>query len=239
MSGLEPEEGELILLFEDEHFIAIDKPAGLLSQPNPGDGRGSVLNVALHQGLELIGGEDPMRQGLVHRLDRDTTGVLLLSKSQAAYEALQNHFRKRTMSKLYRFLGFGQFRRMEFTRKDPLGRHPLKRHTRMVDPDGRQAETHFRLLELLGPKHALWEAQPKTGRTHQIRVHAKAGGVSILGDPHYGDRNALQGQDDLMVTRTLLHCAELSFEHPFSQESLRIEAPLPGDMAQARDGLRA
>lgn len=232
MSQLTPEEGHIDIVHEDEHFIAINKPSGLLSHPNPGQDGGSILNVLLHMGYQLVGGDDPIRQGLIHRLDRDTSGLLLLSKTQEAYQKFQNLFRDRQVEKTYHFPSYGKFKRMEFTRRDPLGRHPIRRNTRMVDPEGRDAETRFVLKELYSQRHALWIAQPKTGRTHQIRVHAQAAGLSILGDPHYSDGNALQGLN-IHVDRTLLHCFALKFKHPFSKEQITLEAPYPKDFEEA------
>lgn len=189
-------------------------------------------------GLPLEGGEDPARKGLVHRLDRDTSGVLLCSKTEEAYHKLQDQFRCREVGKTYRLLASGKIRRMEFTRRDSLGRHPVKRNTRMVDPNGRDAETSFKLKELLGDRFALWEAFPKTGRTHQIRVHAKAAGFSILGDPHYADRNSLQGSGLSRLNRTLLHCCELSLSHPATEEKIKILSEYPTDFSEVLHHLR-
>ena len=104
---------------------------------------------------------------------------------------------------------------MEFTRKDPLGRHPVKRTTRQIDPEGRDAETHFKLIKLGKSTTSLWHAHPKTGRTHQIRVHAEAGGLTIIGDPFYGKQNQLHIVKELNITHTMLHCQALEFTHPF------------------------
>jgi 23S rRNA pseudouridine1911/1915/1917 synthase len=228
----------LSLIFEDEHFLAIDKPSGLLSHANPGKEEDSVVSRLLEMGLSLVGGEDPLRTGLVHRLDRDTSGILLCSKSEEAYRGLQDQFRNREVSKTYHFLASGKIRRMEFTRRDRLGRHPVRRNTRMVSPEGRDAETSFRLMELLGDRFALWEAKPKTGRTHQIRVHAKAAGFSILGDPHYADRNSLQGSDMDKPGRTLLHCCKLSFSHPIEKNVMEVNSEYPGDFSETLSYLR-
>ena len=232
MATLPAQEGHIDILFEDEYIIAINKPSGWLSHPNPGHELDSVLNILIHMGYELVGGEDPLRYGLIHRLDRDTSGLLLLSKTQEAYELFQNMFRDRVVAKTYHFPSYGKFKRMQFTRKDPLGRHPIRRNTRMVDPNGRDAETRFELKEMYSQRHALWMAQPKTGRTHQIRVHAQAAGLSILGDPHYSDGNALQGLD-IKVDRTLLHCQNLKFTHPFTKKEVSIDAPYPDDFVNA------
>jgi 23S rRNA pseudouridine1911/1915/1917 synthase len=228
----------LPLLYDDEYFVAINKPSGLLSHANPGKEEDSVVARLLDMGIPLEGGEDPLRTGLVHRLDRDTSGVLLCAKHAEAYQKLQDQFRERKISKTYHFLGSGKIRRMEFTRRDSLGRHPVRRNTRMVDPDGRDAETFFRLSELIGDRFALWEARPKTGRTHQIRVHAKAAGFSILGDPHYADRNSLQGSGLKGLERTLLHCSKLGFAHPMSGEKMEVGSDYPADFSGVLSHLR-
>jgi 23S rRNA pseudouridine1911/1915/1917 synthase len=232
------EPGSIRILFEDDHLVAIDKPAGLLSHPNPGEDSGSILNVLRYMGYHFVGGEDPLRYGLIHRLDKDTTGILLLSKTQEAYDKTQNMFRDRLVEKCYVFPAFGPVRRMEFTRKDPLGRHPVRRNTRVIDPQGRDAETHFNLLEMFNSKYTLWEAHPKTGRTHQIRVHAQAAKLSILGDPHYSVGLATR---DLKFKpeRTLLHCSTLDILHPISGEELHVESTYPEDFQTMLTELRA
>ena len=226
------------IIYQDEHILAIDKPAGLLSHPNPGSDDCSVISVLNKMGYHLVGGDDPLRSGLIHRLDRDTSGILLLAKSHKAYEKAQNLFRERLVKKCYHFPAFGPVRRMEFTRRDPLARHPVRRNTRIIDPEGRDAETHFKLLEIFSPKYTLWEAQPKTGRTHQIRVHAQAAQLSILGDPHYSVGLAIR---DLKFkpTRTLLHCVSVQMSHPMTGAELRIESPYTLDFEENLEELRA
>ena len=238
MEHIIEEPSSIGILYEDEHLVAIDKPAGLLSHPNPGSDFGSVLNVLQNMGYHFVGGEDPVRSGLIHRLDRDTSGVLLLSKTQEAYEKTQNLFRERQIRKCYHFPAFGAVRRMEFTRRDPLGRHPVRRNTRMIDPAGRDAETHFKLLEIFSPKFTFWEAQPKTGRTHQIRVHAQAALLSILGDPHYSVGLAVRDLN-YKPERTLLHCVSIDFTHPITGVELHIQSPYPADFEENLKELRA
>ena len=227
--SLIPEEGELEVLHEDEHLLVVNKPAGILSHPNPGHFTGSILNRVLYHGYQLKGGEDPLRFGLVHRLDKDTSGILILSKQEESYTIMQNHFRDREVRKEYCFLAFGAVRRMELTCTLALGRHPKKRNTRMVLPEGRDAETYFCLKKMFGPKYSMWTAVPKTGRTHQIRVHAAESGLWILGDPHYSKHNAAKVIKGVPIPRTMLHCNGLETTHPESGEALSISAPLPKD----------
>ncbi|MBF0197337.1 MAG: RluA family pseudouridine synthase [Planctomycetes bacterium] len=224
-----PEEGELSILHEDEHMLVVNKSSGLLSQPNPGTNTGSILNIILAHGHQLEGGDDESRQGLVHRLDKDTSGILVLSKTQEAYQTLQNSFRLREVEKEYHFLAFGKLLRMEFTSRLPLGRHPKKRNTRMHDENGRDAETHFKLMELGRDKYSMWKASPKTGRTHQIRIHAAEAGLYIVGDPHYSKHNACKTIQGKKITHTMLHSQTLSLPHPESKEKINFTAPYPED----------
>ena len=226
--------GEIQVLHQDEHFIAINKPSGVLSQPNPGKDQDqeSVISIIQNQGYNLQGGDDPSRQGLIHRLDRDTSGILLLALSQEAHEKFQNLFKTRSVVKTYHFPAFGRIKRMEFTRKDPLGRHPVKRTTRQVDPEGRDAETHYKMVKLGQKNFSFWEAHPKTGRTHQIRVHAEAAGLTIVGDPHYGKQNQIHIHKEYRAKHTMLHCRKLAFTHPFTEESISLEADYPEDFLE-------
>jgi len=225
------------IIFEDDEMLVVNKPSGVLSQPNQ-KGETDILKIISNMGIHLLGGEDPSRSGLVHRLDRDTSGVLLLSKSQDSYQKLQDEFRLRSVAKTYHFLSIGQVKKMEFTSKLPLGRHPKKRHTRMVCEDGRDAETYFKLLELYNKKYALWCACPKTGRTHQIRVHASEAGLSILGDPFYSKNNQYPNLENGSIDHTMLHCKEISIKHPIKGEVLTFEAPYPKDFFELKNKIK-
>lgn len=228
-----PEPGSLDILYEEEGFLIINKPSGILSQPNPGHTTGSILNRVISYGIKLEGGSDPNRPGLVHRLDRDTSGILILSKNQETYTKLQDCFKQRSVKKCYHFLAHGKIKRMEYSNHSPLGRHPKKRNTRIVTPDGKEAHTHFKLIKMYGQKYSLWEAKPTTGRTHQIRVHAKNSNFDILGDPHYANKNSLQGLQHLGITRTMLHAFSIQIKHPHSDQNLYFEAPYPQDFKDA------
>lgn len=228
---------EINLLYQDEYLVAVNKPSGVLSQPNPGKESESILSLVKEMGINLVGGDDPARHGLIHRLDRDTSGVLLLSLSNDSHEKFQNLFKQRSVKKVYQFPAFGRLKRMEFTRKDPLGRHPVKRTTRQVDPEGRDAETYFKLIKMGLPNYSLWEAQPKTGRTHQIRVHAQAGGLTILGDPNYGKQYQINKNKELNLTHTMLHCKSLEFIHPFTEEKLLVQSQHPKDFTECLSAL--
>jgi len=226
------------IIYSDDHFLAINKPAGVLSQPNSNSDGDSILKLVHEMGYHIVGGDDPTRRGLIHRLDRDTSGLLLLSLSEIAHQKFQALFKARTVKKTYHFPAYGRLKRMEFTRRDKLGRNPFKHTTRQVDPEGRDAETHFKLIKIGLFNTSLWEAHPKTGRTHQIRVHAEVGGLSILGDPHYGKRLQINRTQDLNLTHTMLHCKKLEFIHPFSEEPLSLECPYPDDFKSCLDTLQ-
>jgi 23S rRNA pseudouridine1911/1915/1917 synthase len=216
------------ILFEDEHMLVVNKPSGVLSQPNNNKDP-DILDIIANMGIKLIGGEDPNRYGLVHRLDKDTSGVLILSKSEESYQKLQDEFRLRKVGKCYHFVATGQVKKMEFTSNFPLGRNPKKRYARMVDETGRDAETFFKLQKLYGKKYSLWEARPKTGRTHQIRVHAAEAGLSIIGDPLYAKNNQYHGLNSKEIKHTMLHCKSISISHPVTRKTLTFEAPYSSD----------
>ena len=226
------------IIFEDDHMLVVNKQSGMLSQPNQ-KGDPDILKTISNMGIHLIGGEDPSRYGLVHRLDRDTSGILLLSKSQESYKKLQDEFRLRQVNKTYHFLSIGQVKKMEFTSKFPLGRHPKKRHTRMVCENGRDAETHFKLIELYAKRYALWCAIPKTGRTHQIRVHASEAGLSILGDPFYSKNNQYPNLDNNAIDHTMLHCIEIAIKHPVTDEIVTFNAPYPEDFLSLKNQIKS
>ncbi len=223
---LPPAAEQLVVLYEDEELLAVDKPSGLACQPPPGRRGGSLLEAARARGWRLAGGEDPARAGLVHRLDRDTSGVLLLAKSERAHAHLQQAFREQRVQKIYHCLASGSFLRMEFHCDAPLARDPQQRTTRRVDTRGRPAQTQFRVLRLVG-RFALLEARPLTGRTHQIRAHLKHLGHFILGDPLYGPRH-LEGFKPGEIARTMLHSRSLTFP-ALDGRSLTLSAPEPED----------
>lgn len=236
-AGLLPEQGTLIILHEDDDLLAVDKPSGLLSHPNPASNTGSLLNLILGSGRTLQGGDDPLRAGLVHRLDRETSGVLILAKNIETYTYLQDQFKARLVTKEYICVVRGHIERLEFSCNLPLARDPRRRNARCVDPTGRSATTHFRCLEKLGAKYALLSARPLTGRTHQIRVHLQALGFAIVGDELYGV--PLRGmKPGLEIDRMLLHSQRLSLKHPRSQETLDISADEPPNFVAAVERLR-
>jgi 23S rRNA pseudouridine1911/1915/1917 synthase len=232
---VEPEALPLAILYQDAHLVAIDKPPGMVVHPAPGARRGTVVNALLHHLGALSGVGEPDRPGIVHRLDRDTSGVLLVARTPQALEGLARQFRNRTLSKRYLAVVHGAVRAPSGTIDQAIGRHPRHRKQMSVRARrGRAAVTRFEVVERY-PGCALLRLAPETGRTHQLRVHLAALGHPIVGDRVYGGRpgrlpaevvTALAG-----CPRQALHAESLAFTHPVSGEAMVVRAPLPEDMA--------
>jgi len=214
----------LEVLYEDEHLIVINKPAGLTVHPAPGNKDGTLVNALLHHCPDLpgIGGE--MRPGIVHRLDKDTTGCIVIAKSQEALVRLQVQIQKRIASREYLAVVHGQPQGDQGTIIGAIGRHPVdrKKYAVVHDGSGRHACTHWRVLERLGD-YALLRFRLDTGRTHQIRVHCAHTGHPIVGDATYGRARPLP----VKLPGQALHAVQLGLDHPLSRERLVFEAPLP------------
>jgi len=221
-----PQDLAIPVLYEDEDLLVLNKPAGLLTHPAPGVYTGTVVNALLGRYFPLQEAERPeeVRPGIVHRLDKDTSGVLVVAKHGGALEALARAFRDRLVMK--RYLAITEGHPKEGTLIAPIGRHPVERHKMHVGGIApRYAETDFRVLATAGP-YALVEARPHTGRTHQIRVHLKHLKAPILGDEVYGRKSPHIG-------RQALHAYELRIPHPRTGRILEFLAPVPPDMARA------
>jgi 23S rRNA pseudouridine1911/1915/1917 synthase len=214
----------LAVLFEDEHLIVIDKPAGLTVHPAPGNRDGTLVNGLLHHCPDLpgIGGE--MRPGIVHRLDKDTTGCIVIAKSQEALVKLQTQIQKRIASRDYLAVVHGVPRGDEGTIVGAIGRHPIdrKKYAVVAEESGRHACTHWRLIERMGD-HSLLRFRLDTGRTHQIRVHCAHLGHPIVGDATYGRCRKLP----VALPGQALHAVQLGLDHPITGERMLFEAPLP------------
>jgi 23S rRNA pseudouridine1911/1915/1917 synthase len=220
------------VLYEDEWLLVVDKPAGMPVHPSRGRSleTGTLVHALLGHGL--AGGEE-FRPGVVHRLDKDTTGVLVVAKSVEAYKRLIAMMRRREVDRRYLALVHGRFASESGTIEAPVGRDPVRRKSMAVGGvAAREARTHFRVLEALGD-FTLVEARLETGRTHQIRVHFLAIGHPVAGDPTYSRR------DTLGLGRQFLHSYRLVFIHPMTGEAIDIEAPLPADLAEILARLRA
>jgi 23S rRNA pseudouridine1911/1915/1917 synthase len=223
--GLSPEEIPVPIVFEDEHLLVVDKPAGLVVHPGAGNPSGTLVNALLDRGI--AGGDDPSRPGVVHRLDRDTSGLLVLAKGEPAYSKLVEMMSARQVGRVYRALAVGEGLPATGTIDSPVGRDP-DNPTLMAAGVGKPAITHFEVLaEAAG--HAMLRVRLETGRTHQIRVHLSAIGHPVYADPLYG--NPVPGR------RLWLHAERLSFEHPVSGEALEFQSEIPEDLRDFASGL--
>jgi 23S rRNA pseudouridine1911/1915/1917 synthase len=224
--GLVPVDLDLSIPFEDEHLLVVEKPAGLVTHPAPGVRAPTLVHALLAH--RIAGGDDPERPGIVHRLDRDTSGLLVVAKEPAAHRKLQQQLRDRTIERRYRALVHGRPPSRRGTIEAPIGRDPLDPARMGIDGRAaRAAVTHFTLEETLG-RYSLLDVKLDTGRTHQIRVHLAAIGHPVVGDPLYG-----RGGAELGLDRQFLHAAELAFPHPVSGEELRFASALPKDLQAA------
>lgn len=218
-ASLLPEKIPLEILYEDDHILAINKPAGMVVHPAPGHWSGTFVNALLAHCQDLAPGDDPLRPGIVHRLDKDTTGILLAAKTLQAHQKLIELFSQRKMEKLY--LAICQGKPSNGVINAPIARHPVHRKEMAVLSDGREAISEVQVAAC-NDKMSLVLVKPRTGRTHQIRVHLKHIGCPVIGDPIYGKKD--------LHDRQLLHAYRLSFEHPITGIPIRLMAPIPQDM---------
>lgn len=224
--ALKAEAMDLAVLFEDSDMIVIDKPAGLVVHPAPGHDAGTLVNALLHHCRDLTGIGGERRPGIVHRLDKDTSGILVVAKNDAALHALQRQFKEREVHKAYAALVWGKLKRESGTIDAPISRHTHHR-TRMavVQERGRRAVTHWNLVEAF--EDVCWvRLRIETGRTHQIRVHMAHMGHPIVGDAVYG---GVRKRHAVRADRQMLHAEVLRIAHPGTGEPLLFEAPLPAD----------
>jgi len=224
-STLEPEAMDLVIPYEDEHLLVVDKPAGLVVHPAPGHAQGTLVHGLLAYDVE--GGAEPDRPGIVHRLDRDTSGLLVVARSPEAHRRLQQLVQSRRLAREYLALVVGRPRSHRGTIEAAIGRdrHDPLRHSLDTDTP-RDAVTDFEVERLL-PRHALLRVSLQTGRTHQIRVHLAAIDLPVAGDPLYGRPG------ELGLERQFLHAARLAFEHPLTGQRIDVTSPLPVDLEEA------
>ena len=237
-----PQDIPLDIVFEDEEVAVIDKPAGMVVHPAPGHPDGTLVNALLHHMSDLSGIGGELRPGIVHRLDRDTSGLMAVAKTDRAHAALSGALRERRVTRIYLAALWGAPRQSALTVDQPVGRHPRDRLRMAVVEGGREARTHFRLIESWRAA-SFCEARLDTGRTHQIRVHAAAIGHPVVGDSLYGagrEKGFAGPQRPWAAAlarrtpRQFLHARELGFAHPVSGAPLSFESPLPPDLATAR-----
>ncbi|MFQ5694463.1 MAG: RluA family pseudouridine synthase [Terriglobia bacterium] len=229
-----PEEIPLQVLYEDDHLIAIDKPAGMVVHAGAGRSHGTLVNALLHRFQQLSAAAGPLRPGIVHRLDKATSGVLLVAKTDEAHRHLAEQFRRREIDKRYLALVHGRMRRARDTIRLPVARDRVHR-TRMTTRrrQGREAVTEYRVLQEASG-FSLLEVRLRTGRTHQIRVHLSALGHAVVGDTSYGAPRRLRlGNRSLpTLNRNFLHAGSLRLRHPVSGQPLAIRAALPGELEE-------
>ena len=227
---LEPEDIPLTIIYQDADIIVVDKPPGLTVHPGPGHPGGTLVNALLAIVPDLQGISGTLRPGIVHRLDKDTSGLIVVAKNDRAMRTLQAQLKERLVHKTYIAVVEGVPDPREGMIEAPLGRHPKNRKKQAVVAGGREAITRYKVRETLPGKRSLLEAEPVTGRTHQIRVHLAAIGHPIIGDELYGKRSNVVG-------RQFLHAARLGFVMP-SGRRLDFESPLPPDLRAALADLR-
>lgn len=220
---IEAEDIPLDIIYEDKDVVIVNKPQGMVVHPAPGHYSGTLVNALMyHCKDDLSGINGQMRPGIVHRIDKDTSGVLMIAKSDAAHNSLAQQLAVHSITRKYYAVVCGNIKEDSGTVDKPIGRSPKDRKKMAVVQGGRRAVTHYRVLERFGGKYTLIEAQLETGRTHQIRVHMASLGHPLLGDTVYGSEKQpfkLQGQ--------VLHAKVLGFNHPSDGRYVEFESPLP------------
>jgi len=244
--SVEPEALPIAVLYEDADILVLDKPAGLVVHPSTTGSSGTLVNALLHHCRDLPGIKGVIRPGIVHRLDKDTSGVMVVAKTEAALAELGRQFKERDVEKTYLAIVHGMFRERAGTIEAAIGRHPTERkkmstHSR----SGRGAVTQWGLLEAFSG-YSLLEIRPQTGRTHQIRVHLASVGHPVLGDALYGRKSRPGAIADLIfrdvvkkLNRQALHAHRLTFTHPRTRERITFTSPVPPDMEEVLRCLRA
>lgn len=234
--SLKPEAIDLDILHEDADIIVINKPPGLVVHPAPGHPSGTLVNALLGHCRDLAGIGGERRPGIVHRLDRDTSGVLVVAKNEAAMKSLASQFKQRTTQKEYIALVWGRPSPARGTIEAPIGRDPVHRKKMSTrSRAGRGAITHYRTLDAAGPL-TLLHLVIETGRTHQIRVHLAHIGHPVAGDPVYGRKRPPDLPE--RISRQLLHAWKLTLRHPRTNERILFEAPWPPDITAVMDACR-
>lgn len=229
---VQPEPIPLNVVYEDDSLLAVDKPAGMVVHPAPGHRSGTLVNTLLYHYPEIAQVGPRKRAGIVHRLDKDTSGILLVARTSEARALLQQQFKQREVHKTYLGLVEGQTQPPEGIIKVPIGRDPRDRKRMAAVKGGRRSVTHYEAIEYLGD-YTLLEVHPRTGRTHQVRVH-----LSWLGYPLVGDRVYGRQRQELLPDRHFLHASELRFTHPTTGKEMILDTPLPSELEAVLERLR-
>lgn len=230
------ENGPLDVVFEDSHLVVIHKPPGLAVHPGAGRSTGTLANHMIYRYPEMQGVGGPGRPGIVHRLDLDTTGVMVVARTDEAYLGLSEAFAKRRVGKTYQAVAHGTMKEAR-TVEEPIGRHPRDRKKMTIRSDGKPAISHIKPLAVVDGAASVVEIDLETGRTHQIRVHLKHIRHPLVGDPVYGEARWKGAPTRFRKTlerfpRPALHARRLRLDHPISGETLIFEAPVPEDLIE-------
>jgi len=244
--SLKPEPIPLTILYEDSSIIVIDKPSGMVVHPAYGNPSGTLVNALLYHCKDLGGINGVLRPGIVHRLDKNTSGVMVVAKDDEAFHQLTKQFKNRTVEKVYFAIVYGKFRQNEGLIDSAIGRHPSERKKMSTrTKKGRAAITRWNKLEEFD-SCTLLEIFPQTGRTHQIRVHLSSIGHPLLGDPLYGRKGRPGAIHDPVLkecvkrmNRQALHAHRLEFDHPRTGERVQFFSPIPHDMKEVLEWLRS
>ena len=227
-----PEAMDLEIVYEDADVLVVNKPRGMVVHPAPGHLTGTLVNGLMHHCTDLSGINGIMRPGIVHRIDKDTSGLLMVAKNDVAHESLVNQLVNKTVTRVYTALVHGHIAHEKGTIDAPIGRDQKDRQKQAVVDKGKHAVTHFRVLERIGGSFTVVECRLETGRTHQIRVHMNYIGFPLAGDPKYGPRKTVD------FNGQVLHAGVLGFEHPTTGEYLEFSAPIPEDYAALLQQIR-
>lgn len=229
--NIEAEEMDLDIYYEDEDVLVVNKPKGMVVHPAPGHTSGTLVNGLMAHCKDLSGINGVMRPGIVHRIDKDTSGLLMVAKNDLAHESLVEQLVEKSVTRKYTAIVHGVIQHSHGTIDAPIGRDKKDRQSQAVTPDGKNAVTHFTVLETF-KDYTLVECQLETGRTHQIRVHMKYIGYPLAGDPKYGPKKTLD------IGGQALHAGVLGFIHPRTKEYMEFNAPLPEYFAELIEHLR-
>lgn len=228
---IQPEDMNLEVYYEDADVLVVNKPRGMVVHPAPGHTKGTLVNGLMHHCTDLSGINGVMRPGIVHRIDKDTSGLLMVAKNDMAHESLVNQLVAKTVMRRYKAIVHGVIPHDKGTIDAPIGRDKKERQSMTVDENGKNAVTHFQVLERF-KDFTLVECRLETGRTHQIRVHMKYIGYPLAGDPKYGPKKTLD------MNGQALHAGILGFDHPRTDEYIEFEAPIPEVFEEALNILR-
>lgn len=235
----EPENIPLTIVYEDEHLLVVNKPKGMVVHPAAGNPSGTLVNAMLfHCGDSLSGINGVIRPGIVHRIDKDTSGLLVVAKNDEAHLSLAEQIASHTFERCYHAISLGHLKEDSGRVEAPIGRHPIDRKKMAITSDGRYAATNYRVIERLDSADYI-ECRLETGRTHQIRVHLQSLGHPLMGDTVYGGgKTRFEISHPSLLEGQCLHAKTISFRHPQSGELLRFDSPLPDNMEKLLTLLR-